>query len=116
MAKPKPTALIFVSRTDKSDVALDLRHAVAVAEDLRLHVLSCYVTGPMRPNALQDLVDNARAQQVAPMVIVARVEPDPLDSIRQACTVLVAGTGETFPRYGLALASAVSAGMAEAGA
>ncbi|WP_280309857.1 hypothetical protein [Nocardia abscessus] len=113
MANPRPTALIFVNRTASPDPALDLRHAVAAAEDLRLDVLRCYVTGPMRPNALQDLVDDARSQQVAPMVIVPRVEPDPLDFIRQACTVLAACTGETFPRDGLSLESAVSADMTE---
>ncbi|MEU6190223.1 hypothetical protein [Nocardia sp. NPDC047038] len=107
----KPTALVFINRAESSDPALDLRHALAVADELRLHVLRCYVTGPMRPSAFRDLMEDARAQHVA-MVLIPRVEPESperLDAIRRVCTVLAVDTGYAYPQYGLALASAVSA-------
>ncbi|MEU6191477.1 hypothetical protein [Nocardia sp. NPDC047038] len=116
MPKQKPTALIFIHRVGSPDPSVDLEQTLALADELQVHVLRCYVVGPMRPNAFQDLMNDVRSHRVA-MVIIPQVEPSRddgcarrLDTIRAECTVLAADTGNVYPRFGLALATAVSAG------
>ncbi|MGW5220923.1 hypothetical protein ACWEQA_23950 [Nocardia sp. NPDC004085] len=118
MLKQKPTALIFINGTNSPSPSTDLDQTLALADELQVHVLRCYVVGPMRPTAFQDLMNDVRAHRVA-MVIIPRVEPSQddcarrLDTIRAECTVLAADTGNVYPRFGLSLATAVSAGSRE---
>ncbi|MEW1734356.1 hypothetical protein AB0346_00185 [Nocardia beijingensis] len=119
MLKRKPTALIFINRLTSPDPSADLKQTLALADELQVHVLRCYVVGPMRPDAFRDLMKAVRAHRVA-MVIIPRVEPPQdqsfarrLDTIRAQCTVLAADTGNVYPKFGLSLATAVSASSRE---
>ncbi|WP_406279136.1 hypothetical protein OH799_11450 [Nocardia sp. NBC_00881] len=95
---PKPIALIFINRSAPSpEHALDLQRALDVADKLRLHVLRCYVAGPMRPKAFQHMMNDARSLSSV-IVITSRVEDVRLDIVRQCCDVVAVDTGIVYSR------------------
>ncbi|WP_280241617.1 hypothetical protein [Nocardia abscessus] len=98
---PKRNALIFINRGAPSLTrthALDLRRALDLADDLRLNVPRCYVAGPLRPDALQHMMFDARRREVG-IVITPRAETVRLDIIRRQCDVIVVDTGIVYRRW-----------------
>ncbi|MDE1674758.1 hypothetical protein [Nocardia gipuzkoensis] len=108
MTTPRQKALIYINGTASPDPALDLRHALALADAYRLDVLHHYVTGPMRPPAFRDLMRDVRALRVA-TVIVPRVEDNRLKIIRGGCAVLDVETRNVYPPRDLSLDFEVAA-------
>ncbi|MGO4643956.1 hypothetical protein AB4305_03165 [Nocardia sp. 2YAB30] len=98
--RPKPTAVIFLDRRAPSpskDPALDLQHALNLADQVRFDVLRCYVAGPMRPRAFIEMINYVLHQRVS-VVLTPRIEQVRLDDLSTLCNVMAVDTGIVYPR------------------